>query len=48
MLQEDINESGARVFLTVDELLIISNALNEVCHGLEDTGVCDAAGCRIR
>jgi len=35
MVQEEINERGASVFLTVDELLIISNALNEVCNGLE-------------
>ncbi len=31
----EANDSGACVFLTPDELLIVSNALNEVCNGLD-------------
>jgi hypothetical protein len=32
---KQIETTGAVVFLTVDELLTITNALNEVCNGLD-------------
>jgi hypothetical protein len=35
MKVKEANESGAWVFLTPDDLLMVSNALNEVCNGLD-------------
>jgi hypothetical protein len=35
MIQKDVNDGGAVVLLTADDLLILSNALNEVCNGLD-------------
>jgi len=35
MKLKELNASGAWVFLTEDELLMVSNALNEVCNGLD-------------
>jgi hypothetical protein len=35
MIEKDVADGGAGVFLTADELLILSNALNEVCNGLD-------------
>lgn len=35
MTRQEINGSGAGLFLTADELLIVCNALNEVCNGLD-------------
>jgi hypothetical protein len=35
MNTKEVNGTGAWVFFTPDELLVVSNALNEVCNGLE-------------
>jgi hypothetical protein len=35
MQAKEVNEHGAWVFFTPDDLLTISNALNEVCNGLD-------------
>jgi hypothetical protein len=32
---KQVDESGARVLLSPDDLLTICNALNEVCNGLD-------------
>ncbi len=35
MKLKNVNESGAWVLLAPDELLMLSNALNEVCNALD-------------
>ena len=35
MQMKEVKANGARVLLTANELLMISNALNEVCNGLD-------------
>ena len=35
MIIEELTPPGANLALSFDELLIINNAINEVCHGLD-------------
>jgi hypothetical protein len=35
MKAKEINANGASIMLSQEELLIVSNALNEICNGLD-------------